>query len=74
MNLETSHGKTTYYKQKFQKKIQKKMAKVIRHTLTLRDILVIAGNEEEILETAIQLKIHFTMPHTFTLLRQKSYD
>jgi hypothetical protein len=50
------------------------MAKVIRHTLTLRDILVIAGNEEEILETAIQLKIHFTMPHTFTLLRQKSYD
>ena len=37
----------------------KKMAKVIRHTLTIMDILGIAGNEEEILETAIQLKITF---------------
>lgn len=37
----------------------KKMAKVIRHTLTIMDILGIAGNEEEILETAIQHKITF---------------
>jgi predicted nucleic acid-binding protein len=37
----------------------KKMAKVIKHTLTIMDILGIAGSEEEILETAIKNKITF---------------
>jgi predicted nucleic acid-binding protein len=37
----------------------KKMARVIKRTLTIMDILGIAGSEEEILETAIQHKITF---------------
>jgi predicted nucleic acid-binding protein len=37
----------------------KMMAKTIKHVLTLMEILEIAGNEEEILETAQQLKITF---------------
>jgi predicted nucleic acid-binding protein len=37
----------------------KMMAKTIKHVLTLMEILEIAGNEEEILETAQQLKIRF---------------
>jgi predicted nucleic acid-binding protein len=37
----------------------KKMARVIRHTLTIMDILGIAGSEEEILDTAMKNKIAF---------------
>ena len=37
----------------------KLMAKAIKHTLTLMDVMGIAGSEEEILETARQLKITF---------------
>jgi len=37
----------------------KMMAKTIEHTLSLMEVLGIAGNEEEILETAMQLKITF---------------
>ena len=37
----------------------KMMAKTIKHTLGLMDVIDIAGNEEEILETAIHLKITF---------------
>jgi predicted nucleic acid-binding protein len=37
----------------------KMMAKAIKHTLNLMEILRIAGYEEEILETAIQHKITF---------------
>ena len=35
------------------------MAKTIKHTLNIMDILPTAGNEEEILETATQFKITF---------------
>jgi predicted nucleic acid-binding protein len=37
----------------------KLMTKAIKHTLTLMDVMSIAGSEEEILETARQLKITF---------------
>jgi predicted nucleic acid-binding protein len=37
----------------------KMMAKAIKHTLSIMDIIGIADNEEEILETAIKLKITF---------------
>ena len=37
----------------------KMMIKAIKHTLTLMDVMGIAGSEEEILETARQLKITF---------------
>ena len=37
----------------------KMMAKTIKHTLNIMDVLGIASNEEEILDTAIQLKITF---------------
>jgi len=37
----------------------KLMIKAIKHTLTLMDVTGIAGSEEEILETARQLKITF---------------
>lgn len=37
----------------------KLISKVIRHTLAIMEVAQIAGNEEEILETAIQLKITF---------------
>jgi len=37
----------------------KLMTKAIKHTLSLMDVMGIAGSEEEILETAIQLKITF---------------
>ena len=37
----------------------KMMAKTIRHTLNIMNVLDIAGYEEEILETAIQLKTTF---------------
>ena len=37
----------------------KLMTKAIKHTLTLMDVMGIAGSEEEILETARQLKITF---------------
>lgn len=37
----------------------KMMTKAIKHTLTIMDVLEIAGIEEEILETAMQLKITF---------------
>ena len=37
----------------------KMIAKTIKHTLSLMDIMGIAGNEEEILDSAVQLKITF---------------
>ncbi len=37
----------------------KTLAKTIKHTLTIMEVLGIAGSEEEILDTAIQLKITF---------------
>jgi predicted nucleic acid-binding protein len=37
----------------------KMMAKAVKHTLNIMDVLGIANIEEEILETAIQLKITF---------------
>ena len=37
----------------------KMMAKIVKHTLSIMDVLEVAGNEEEILETAIKLKITF---------------
>jgi predicted nucleic acid-binding protein len=37
----------------------KMMAKTIKHTIALMDVVGIDGSEEEILETAIQLKITF---------------
>ena len=37
----------------------KLMTKAIKHTLTLMDVMGITGSEEEILETARQLKITF---------------
>ena len=37
----------------------KLMTKAIKHTLTLMDVMGIAGSEEEIMETATQLKITF---------------
>ena len=37
----------------------KMMAKTINHTLNLMDLIEIAGSEDEILETAIKLKITF---------------
>jgi predicted nucleic acid-binding protein len=37
----------------------KMMMKTIKHTLTLMDVLGIASSEEDILKTAIQLKITF---------------
>jgi predicted nucleic acid-binding protein len=37
----------------------KLITKAIKHTLTLMDVMDIAGSEEEILETARQLKITF---------------
>ena len=37
----------------------KLMTKAIKHTLTIMDVMGIAGSEEEILETARQLKITF---------------
>ena len=37
----------------------KLITKAIKHTLTLMDVMGIAGSEEEILETARQLKITF---------------
>jgi predicted nucleic acid-binding protein len=37
----------------------KMMAKAIKHTLTIMDVQSIAGSEEEILNTATQLKITF---------------
>ncbi len=35
------------------------MAKTIKHTLNIMDVMEIAGSEEEILDTAIRLKITF---------------
>ncbi len=37
----------------------KMMAKTIKHTLSIMDVIEIAGSEEEILDTAIKLKITF---------------
>jgi len=37
----------------------KAMAKTIKHTLSIMDVTEIAGSEEEILDTAIKLKITF---------------
>jgi predicted nucleic acid-binding protein len=37
----------------------KMMTQVVKHTLTIMNVLGIAGSEEEILDTAIQLKITF---------------
>jgi predicted nucleic acid-binding protein len=37
----------------------KMLARTIKHTLTIMDVLGIASNEEEILDVAIQLKITF---------------
>jgi predicted nucleic acid-binding protein len=37
----------------------KMMAKIIKHTLSIMDLLEVASNEEEILETAIKQKITF---------------
>ena len=37
----------------------KMMAKAIKQSLTIMDVIGIAGSEEEILDTAIQLKITF---------------
>ncbi len=37
----------------------KMIAKTINHTLDLMDLIEIAGNEDEILDTAIKLKITF---------------
>jgi predicted nucleic acid-binding protein len=37
----------------------KTLTQVVKHTLTIMNVLQIAGSEEEILETAIQLKITF---------------
>jgi predicted nucleic acid-binding protein len=37
----------------------KLLAKTIKRTLTIMDVIEIAGSEEEILETAIKLKITF---------------
>ena len=37
----------------------KMMAKAIKHTLSIMDVIEIAGSEEEILDTAIKFKITF---------------
>ena len=37
----------------------KMMSKTINHTLNLMDLIEIAGSEDEILDTAIKLKITF---------------
>jgi predicted nucleic acid-binding protein len=37
----------------------KMLARIIKHTLAIMDVLGIASNEEEILDAAIQLKITF---------------
>jgi predicted nucleic acid-binding protein len=44
---------------KISKEEAKMIIKTIKHTLTIMEVLQIAGNEEEILETATQLKITF---------------
>jgi predicted nucleic acid-binding protein len=41
------------------KEESKMMARTIKHTLVIMDVLGIASSEEEILETAMQLKITF---------------
>jgi predicted nucleic acid-binding protein len=37
----------------------KRLARVVKHTLAVMDVLCVAGAEEEILDTAAQLKITF---------------
>lgn len=44
---------------KLSEKEAKTLAKTIKHTLNIMDIIETAGEEEEILETAIKLKITF---------------
>ena len=51
--------KDTILQVKISEQDSKMMAKAIKHTLSLMEILGIAGSEEEILETAIQHKITF---------------
>lgn len=44
---------------KISKEESKKIVKAVKHTLTIMEVLQIDGSEEEILETATQLKISF---------------
>ena len=44
---------------KFSEQEAKMLAKTIKHTLNLMDVMEIAGSEEEILDTAIKHKITF---------------
>jgi predicted nucleic acid-binding protein len=48
-----------FLKEKISKEETKLVSKVIKRTLTIMEVAQIAGNEEEILETAIQFKITF---------------
>ena len=52
----------------------KMLVKIIKHTLSIMDIIETAGSEEEILDTAMKLKLLFTTLHTFILLRQKNLN
>ena len=47
------------------------MAKTVKQTLNTMDIIEIAGSEDEILDTAMKLKITFTTLRTLTLQKQK---
>ena len=48
-----------YLLTKISKEESKKIVKAVKHTLTIMEVLQIDGSEEEILETATQLKISF---------------
>jgi predicted nucleic acid-binding protein len=51
--------KDYFLQTKISKEEAKMILKTIKHTLNIMEVLQIAGNEEEILETAIQMKITF---------------
>ena len=51
--------KNYFLQVKISKEETKMISKTIKHTLTIMEVAQIAGIEEEILETAIQLKITF---------------
>jgi predicted nucleic acid-binding protein len=51
--------KDYFLQAKISKEEAKMILKAIKHTLTLMEVIPIEGNEEEILESAIQLKTTF---------------
>jgi predicted nucleic acid-binding protein len=52
-------GKDFFLQAKISEQESKRMIKAIKHTLNIMDVLSIASGEEEILETAMMLKITF---------------